>query len=227
VSRILPPRVGPAALWLLSLGVAAYAVVVYSVFPLGALVTPAMRAAFEAHPAAISVHIFASAIALTLGPAQFSARLRQRRPALHRGIGRTYLGVGVGVGGIAGLVMATHASGGAWARLGFAALAVAWLLTGWLAYRAARRRSFVVHRRWMVRNFALTFAAVTLRLYLPSAFVAGISFETSYPVIAWLCWVPNLIVAELLFNRAARSSPTPESLGLPRGAPDVAREGPA
>jgi len=219
-------RAGPATLWLLSLGVAAYAVVVYTAFPLGAFVMPTMRAAFEAHPAAISTHIFASAIALMLGPAQFSSRLRQGRPVLHRWIGRVYLGVGVAVGGMAGLVMATHASGGSWARWGFGSLAVAWLFTGAVAYRAARRRSFLVHRRWMVRNFALTFAAVTLRLYLPSAFVAGIAFESAYPVIAWLCWVPNLVVAELLFNRAAPSANI-DSLDPPRGAPGVQRQGSA
>ena len=59
----------------------------------------------------------------------------------------------------------------------------------------------------MVRNFALTFAAVTLRLYLPASMVAGLAFERAYPVIAWLCWVPNLIVAELLWNRARPTSP--------------------
>jgi len=219
-------RAGPATLWLLSLGIAAYAVVVYTAFPLGVFVMPAMRSAFEAHPVAISTHIFASAIALALGPAQFWARLRQGRPALHRWIGRVYLGVGVGVGGLAGLVMATHASGGAWARLGFGSLAVAWLCTGAAAYQAAQRRSFVAHRRWMVRNFALTFAAVTLRLYLPSAFVAGIAFESAYPVIAWLCWVPNLLIAEVLFNRAVPST-KPDSLAPPRGAPDVRRPGSA
>ena len=203
MSRLSLPRAGSAALWVLSLGVAAYAVALYTAFPLGAFVMPSMRAAFEAHAGAISTHIFASAVALALGPAQFSQRLRQRRPALHRWIGRVYLGVGVGVGGVAGLVMAMHASGGAWARVGFASLALAWLATGVLAYRAARRREFAAHRRWMVRNFALTFAAVTLRIYLPSAFVAGIAFERSYPVIAWLCWLPNLLVAELVFNRGS------------------------
>ena len=211
MSRSLAPRAGSAALWLLSLAVAAYAVVVYSAFPLGAFVMPSMRAAFEANALAISAHIFAAAVALALGPAQFSARLRRRRPALHRWLGRTYLGVGVGVGGIAGLVMAAHASGGAWARLGFGSLAVAWLVTGVLAYRAARRRSFAMHRRWMVRNFALTFAAVTLRLYLPASFAADIAFENAYPVIAWLCWVPNLLAAELLFNRGADPARTNES----------------
>lgn len=221
------PRTARAALWLPSLGVAAYAVVVYAAFPLGAFVTPSMRSAFEAHPGAILAHVFAAAVALALGPAQFSTRLRQRRPALHRWIGRTYLGVGVAIGGVAGLAVATHASGGPWARLGFGALAVAWLATGGLAYRAARRRSFVAHRRWMVRNFALTFAAVTLRLYLPSALVAGIAFERAYPVIAWLCWLPNLVVAELLFNRGAAAARAARSIDLAGEPGELEQGGPA
>ena len=48
----------------------------------------------------------------------------------------------------------------------------------------------------MIRNFALSLAAVTLRLYLPASAVAGVPFEDFYPAVAWLCWVPNLILAE-------------------------------
>jgi len=55
----------------------------------------------------------------------------------------------------------------------------------------------------MVRNFALTFAAVTLRLWLPASIASGVAFEVAYPVVAWLCWVPNLVLAEWLFNRKA------------------------
>ena len=200
------------ALWILCLGVAAYAVVVYAVFPLGAFVAPTMRSAFAANAAAIYVHVFASAVALVLGPAQFSQKLRLGRPRLHRWMGRAYLAVGVGAGGLAGLVMATRASGGPRARLGFGCLALGWLTSGALAYRAARSRSFVTHRRWMVRNFSLTFAAVTLRLYLPSAMAAGIAFEVAYPIVAWLCWVPNVLLAEALFNRAHDSSIASASL---------------
>jgi hypothetical protein len=53
-----------------------------------------------------------------------------------------------------------------------------------------------------VRNFALTFAAVTLRIYLPLSNVVGIDFDVAYPVIAWIAWVPNLLVAEWVFNTA-------------------------
>jgi hypothetical protein len=54
----------------------------------------------------------------------------------------------------------------------------------------------------MIRSFALTLAAVTLRIYLPLAMIAGLDFATAYPVIAWLSWMPNLVVAQLLVRRA-------------------------
>ena len=187
----------------LSLGVAAYAVVAYGFLPLGATVHPDMRGSYEAHRLGIYLHVFAAAFALALGPFQFSAGLRARRPVLHRWCGRLYLGVGVLAGGLAGLYMAMHAFGGLGAQLGFACLAVAWLYTGLRAYLAIRARDIAAHRRWMVRNFALTFAAVTLRLWLPAAVISGLPFAPAYAVIAWLCWVPNLVLAEWLFNRDA------------------------
>jgi uncharacterized membrane protein len=211
---------GRIALWALCVGVAAYAPVVYAFLPPGALVVPTMRAVFEAHSWAIRAHVFAAAIALLIGPAQLSASLRARHPRWHRRLGTIYLGIGVGIGGSAGLVMATHASGGVWARWGFALLAVAWLASGARAYLAARAREFAVHRRWMIRNFSLSLAAVTLRIYLPSALAVGIAFDDAYPVIAWLCWVPNLIVAEWLLRREARvRALVGLSVGPPIGVP--------
>jgi uncharacterized membrane protein len=191
-----------ALLVFLSLGVAAYALVVYAFLPLGVAIHPDMRAGFEAQRAAVYTHVFAAMFALALGPFQFSQRLRARHLTLHRWMGRLYLGVGVLIGGIAGLYMAFHAFGGAVARMGFACLALAWLYTGARAYLAIRSRDVAAHRRWMVRNFALAFAAVTLRIWVPASFATGLEFAAAYAVIAWLCWVPNLVVAELAFNRA-------------------------
>ena len=187
----------------LSLGVAAYAVAVYGLLPVGQMVHPDMRAGFAAQRLGIYAHVFGSAFALALGPLQFSARLRARNVAVHRWLGRLYLGVGVLVGGSAGLYMAVHAFGGIVSKLGFGCLAVLWLFTGLRAYLAIRAREVAAHRRWMVRNFALTFAAVTLRIYLPGSVAAGIPFEVAYPAIAWLCWVPNLVAVEVLAVRRA------------------------
>lgn len=196
---------GFITLVLLSLGVSAYAVVAYVFLPLGAVLHPDMRASFETYRVGVYAHVFASVAALALGPFQFSRPLRTRRPGLHRGMGRLYLGVGVLIGGVAGLFMALHAFGGWVSRLGFAGLALAWLYTGFRAYLAIRGGDVATHRRWMVRNFALTFAAVTLRLWLPASIASGMPFELAYPVIAWLCWVPNLLVAEWYFNRAPQA----------------------
>lgn len=191
---------GKAILYFLTIGVAGYAVVAYGLFPLGSLVHPDMQVVFQAHAVGIYTHVSASLVALALGPFQFSSRLRQQNTALHRWSGRLYISIGVLVGGASGLYMAQFAFGGNVARIGFSLLALSWLFTGLMAYLAIRRRDIANHRRWMVRNFALTFAAVTLRIYLGLSAAAGFTFESSYPVIAWLCWVPNLIVAEWFFN---------------------------
>jgi uncharacterized membrane protein len=196
-------NIGWILLCALSIGVAGYGVIVYAFLPLGAFVHPEIRPVFEAHPVGILAHVFAAALALLIGPFQFLARLRRALPALHRWLGRIYLGIGVLIGGVAGLYMAQHAFGGIVSRLGFASLALLWLYTGLKAWLAIRARDIAAHREWMIRNFALTFAAVTLRLYVPVAILSGLDFASAYAVIAWLCWVPNLIFAQWIVSRTA------------------------
>ena len=64
----------------------------------------------------------------------------------------------------------------------------------------------------MIRSFALTYAAVMLRLYLP-LFLAGLrmDFEISYQIISWLCWVPNLIFVEYFLIRRGTMAASPQS----------------
>ncbi len=192
---------GFALLVVLALAVAAYALAAYSFLPLGAALDADMRANFAAHRIAIYTHIFAALLALAIGPLQFLSVLRERHLNMHRWAGRLYLGVGVLVGGIAGLYMSMYAAGGPLARAGFAFLAILWLFTGYRAWCAARAGNICAHRRWMLRDFSLTFAAVTLRLWLPVALLLGVPFSLAYPAIAWLSWVPNLLFAEIFFAR--------------------------
>lgn len=168
---------------------------------------PQQRAVYVANTVALIAHIGGGMLALLTGPLQFVRRLRKRAPAVHRWTGRLYL-VGVGVGGLGGLAMARLAYGGPVARLGFAALAVAWLYATWMAYRRIRAGDVAAHRRWMVRSFAITFAAPMLRLWLPGLMAAGLPFDVAYPTVAWLCWVPNLIAAELGLRRAWKTTET-------------------
>lgn len=188
-------------LYLLTFGVAGYALFAYAYLPLGSLVHPDMKVIFVAHSFGIYTHIFASILALIIGPFQFSERIRQKYTNAHRWMGRIYLSVGVLLGGLSGLYMSQFAYGGLMAQLGFAMLAVFWLMTGFRAYIAIRRGNVVEHRKWMTLNFSLTLAAVSLRIYLPLSMLAGIDFSIAYPIIAWLCWVPNLVFAKWYFHR--------------------------
>ncbi len=199
-------KVGFITLVLLSFAVAVYAIAIYGFQPIGTALAPDMREKFAAHSMVVYFHIFAAALTLLIGPFQFSTRLRNRHTALHRWSGRLYLGIGVVIGGSAGFYMALIAEGGLVAQLGFATLALAWLYTGFKAWRAIRARDLTAHRRWMIRNYSLTFAAVTLRLWLPAGLLAGIPYALVYPAIAWLSWLPNLLVAEIWFNQAGRTA---------------------
>ncbi len=204
--------IGFAIIALSALGIGAYAIIGYTARPLGAGVHPEMRAAYEAHPVGILTHIFCSSLAIILGPVQFIPSIRRRWPLAHRWMGRVYLGVGVLIGGLAALYISPFAFGGIVSTVGFATLSIAWLYTGARAFASARSRDFAAHRRWMIRNFSLTLAAVTIRLGLGLGFATGLSFEIVYPVLTWLCWIPNLVLAEWIIRREGhdprRASPT-------------------
>ncbi len=152
----------------------------------------------------LRLHIAGGMGALLSGPWQFSEKLRARAINRHRWIGRFCL-LSVGVGSIAGFVMSLVSKEGTPTHWGFGILAVLWFFTGLQGYLTIRRRDILAHRRWMIRNFALTLAAVTLRNYLPlMLFGLHWSFRTTYVVVSWLCWVPNLLIAEWIVQRSRR-----------------------
>jgi uncharacterized membrane protein len=149
----------------------------------------------------LRLHIAGGMGALLTGPWQFSQRLRARALNLHRWLGRFYL-LEVALGSIAGFFMAVVSKRGLPTHLGFGILAVLWFFTGLQAYRMVRQGNIDAHRQWMIRNFALTLAAVTLRVQLP--FLMGVlhwPFPPAYITVSWLCWVPNLLIAEWMVRR--------------------------
>ena len=148
-----------------------------------------------AHPW-LWVHAGFAATALLVGPWQFLSRVRARWPKVHRWTGRIYVFACL-IGGFAGLLIASGSTAGPIARAGFGLLAVVWLGVNVQAYRLALARRFPEHREWMIRSFALTFAAVTLRIEMPLAAVLHLDPLASYRAISWLAWVPNLALAEL------------------------------
>lgn len=160
---------------------------------------PPLGKRFAEYITPLLFHAGGGIIALCLGPWGFWTALRNKYLSLHRWMGRIYL-LAVLVGGIAGLYLAASAFGGLPTRIGFGMLGMLWLVTAAMAYLHIRRGNVQTHREWMIRNYALTFAAVTLRVRLPLFAALGYGFPAAYIAVAWVSWVPNLLVAEIIIR---------------------------
>mgnify|MGYP003684328173 CR=1 FL=1 len=146
-------------------------------------------------------HITGGMLAIITGPLQFVKAFRKRFMKVHRVIGKIYIAAILFLAGPTGLFMAFYAEGGTFSIIGFLFMSTLWLTTTYLAYESIRKKDFVAHRDWMVRSFALSLAAVTLRTCVPIlTYYLGFDAETVITWSAWFSWVPNLIIAELLIR---------------------------
>jgi uncharacterized membrane protein len=212
-------RIVKTSAWLLMLLLASVIALVslrFFVLPMKEAAAPQFAGKFADHLVIFLAHAAGGPLALLIGPWQFWSAFRNRFLTLHRWMGRVYL-FAILIGGLAGLYLARIAFGGLPAQIGFGALAVLWLATGVMAYLAIRRGQIESHREWMIRSYALTLAAVTLRLWLPLFQSLHIKFLAAYITVAWLSWVPNLLVAELWIRWARRKKQ------LARTSPQIAK----
>jgi uncharacterized membrane protein len=147
-------------------------------------------------------HIAFGGIALILGWTQFSPKFRAKKMGLHRTLGKIYV-VSVLLSGITGLYISLYASGGIATKLGFFMLSTAWIISTTRAYTTIRKKKVEEHRKWMIRSYALTFAAVTLRLWSPllEAVIPPELGIEPYTIVAWLAWVPNLMFAQFIITK--------------------------
>ena len=164
------------------------------------------RETYLRHEFALGVHVLSGILALVVGPWQFIAAIRRRFIRVHRFLGAVYVASALALG-LSGLVFAPTAYTGPVAVAGFTVLDLAMLFTTATAVRMIVARRIADHRRWMIRSFSLILAGVMLRLEsliydaLRSAGLVDFSFETAYAGIAWLCWVPSLLVALWITRR--------------------------
>jgi hypothetical protein len=69
----------------------------------------------------------------------------------------------------------------------------------------AKKGNISNHRDYMMRSYALTFSAVTLRTWrLLFTSFSNFDPDTVYMIDAWMGFVPNLLFAELLIRRRRR-----------------------
>ncbi len=162
--------------------------------------SPDIKGRFFATAIAGWAHTMGGAIAALIGPFQLITKLRTSWPRVHVWMGRTYL-FAVLAGSLGGLFFAPKAAAGLIGNIGFATLGVFWFYSAGRAYLSIRRGDVQTHRRWMLRNYALTFGAATLRIELPLLIIAGVGFQAAYTTVAWISWVPNWLIVEWWLRR--------------------------
>lgn len=144
-------------------------------------------------------HIIFGGLALLIGWLQFNPKLRITNILLHRTIGKVYI-ISVLISGICGLYIALFATGGIISKLGFFTLGIIWLSTTIIGFKAIKKGNIELHEKFMIFSYAACFAAVTLRIWLPILTSVIDEFIGAYRIVAWLCWVPNIIFAYYLTN---------------------------
>lgn len=149
---------------------------------------------------AFYTHIILGGIALLIGWTQFSVQLRAKYLNLHRNIGKIYVLSGL-LSACAGFFIAFYATGGIIASLGFLCLAIIWFSTTLKAYFDIRHKNIIRHQKMMIFSYAACFAAVMLRIWLPLLTVLLHDFTPAYQIVAWLCWIPNVLVAYFIVRK--------------------------
>jgi len=156
---------------------------------------------------AFYLHITGAMFALAVGPFQFLTGLRAKYRKTHRIIGYIYV-VGILLfAGPSGLFMSFFAEGGVGAKIAFSILSILWVWTTWMGLKTIIQKKIQQHQAWMIRSYALTFTAVTLRLWTPILSVGmNVSDAQTLAIVPWLAWIPNLLVAELLIQKSIQTS---------------------
>lgn len=145
------------------------------------------------------LHIGGGFVALTAGLVQVFLGLTGRTQRAHRWLGRLYL-VAVTAAAFAALYLVTTIPLSGYSA-GLLGLALCWVVTSSMGYRAVRRGALAEHRAWMLRSYVVTFGFVSLRLI--QNIIMGLGWadeDTSVAIAAWLCWLVPLVIAEPLIR---------------------------
>jgi hypothetical protein len=149
---------------------------------------------------AFYTHISSSLFVLLAGGIQFFKN--NSSPRFHRITGTIYVLMILIVSAPSGLVMAFYANGGVAAKVSFVIVSLLWWIFTFKAYRSAKAKQWKLHRAEILRSYALTFSAITLRTYvmlLP--FIIHLSAKDAYTLVSYLSWIPNLLVAEFIIRK--------------------------
>ena len=111
-------------------------------------------------------HVLTGGLILLAGFFQLQSVSHQRFKKLHHVLGYFYVMGILLFAAPGGLVMSLFINRGPWVLTSFIIQSILWFCFTWIAFSRIRKRKIIEHKNWMWRSYALTFAAVTLRIYI-------------------------------------------------------------
>jgi uncharacterized membrane protein len=151
---------------------------------------------------AFFTHVYTAIFVLPAGFTQFSNYIRRNYTLIHKYTGWLYAVVVILLAGPSGFYMGIYANGGLISQISFCLLAMLWIYFTSMAVFKAVQGDYKTHREYLIRSFALTLSAITLRAW---KYLLVFLFEPRpmdvYQIVAWLGWIPNLIIAELIIMK--------------------------
>jgi uncharacterized membrane protein len=151
------------------------------------------------------LHVISGMLIILIGPFQFLKKLRHKHMNLHRNLGKIYAYGILFIGAPTGLIMAFYAEGGIPSTFSFLIMSFLWFFTTLMAIITVAKKDIIGHQKWMYRSYALSFAAVTLRILVPlMSWYTDFGYDFIVVSTAWLSWIINLIFVELLIQYTFR-----------------------
>ena len=151
-------------------------------------------------------HVIIAALILLIGFNQIVPAFRAKSIRIHRWLGKFYVGGILFFAAPGGFTMSLFINRGPLVLTSFILQCACWIAFTSLAYISIRRGNISAHQAWMTRSFALTLAAITLRLYVfIFSWWIDLSQPLAYATIAWSSWVLNWVVAEFYINSKKRN----------------------
>jgi uncharacterized membrane protein len=151
---------------------------------------------------AFFTHVYTAIFVLPAGFTQFSLYIRRNFAVIHKYTGWIYAVTVILLAGPSGFYMGLYANGGAISQVSFCLLAVLWIYFTSMAIFKAIQGDIKAHREFLIRSFALTLSAITLRAW---KYLLVFLFHPKpmdvYQLVAWLGWIPNIIIAELIIMK--------------------------
>lgn len=148
---------------------------------------------------AFYIHISSSLLVIFAGLWQFFPKLLRLYPKFHRNSGWVYIVTVLALAGPSGLVLGFFANAGLPSKTGFVLQSIVWWVVTLLALLEIRKQRQLNHIHMMIRSYAITLAAMSLRTESYAMFyLFGTKPVETYLTVTWLSWVGNLLIAETL-----------------------------